>query len=82
MKTSCGPEPIRTRGGINLGSPVPIGGKRGVHMRQGRKEEDLLPEDLVECITGRKVAMIIFKDEYGPPGQITESNNQLPKRSG
>jgi len=67
LSVSCRPEPIRTRGGINLGDPIPIDGKRGVHMRQGRKEEDLLPEDLVECITGREVAMIIFKDEYGPP---------------
>lgn len=55
-------EPIRTPGGINLGDPVPIGGKRGVHMRQGRKEEDLLPEDIVECITGRQVENIIFRD--------------------
>ena len=55
-------EPIRTPGGINLGDPVPIDGKRGVHMRQGRKEENLLPETIVECITGRQVESIVFRD--------------------
>lgn len=65
-------EPIRTPGGINLGEPIPIDGKRGVHMRQGKKEEDLLPETIVECITGRLVERIIFKDDYGPP----QSNNK------
>ncbi len=71
MSTSYRPEPIRTRGGINLGNMVPIDGKRGVHMKQGRKEEDLLPEDLVECITGREVITIIFRDGEEPPDKTT-----------
>ena len=70
MKADYGGKPIRTRGGINLGNPIPIDGKRGVHMRQGQKEEDLLPEDLVECITGREVAMIIFRDECNSHGEL------------
>ena len=53
---------VRTANGINLGKPVPIGGKKGIHMKQGNREEDLLPEDIVECITGRQVKAIIFKD--------------------
>ena len=54
---------VRTKGGICLGVPVPIGGKSGVHMTQGKKEEDLLPEDIVEAITGKEVAIILYKDE-------------------
>ena len=54
---------VRTKGGICLGVPVPIGGKSGVHMTQGKKEEDLLPEDIVEAITGKEVAIIVYKDE-------------------
>lgn len=72
------PEPIRTPGGINLGDPIPIDGKRGVHMRQGKKTEDLLPETIVECITGRQVARIVFKDDSGPP---EEGNKQSPTLS-
>ena len=70
---------IRTPGGICLGDPVPIGGRRGVHMTQGRKEEDLLPETIVECITGRPVKAILFEDEYDPPPK--ELNIQLPTLS-
>ena len=66
------PKPIRTKGGINLGDPIPINGKRGVHMKQGKKEEDLLPEDIVECITGRPVERIIFKDDVDPPGRTNK----------
>ena len=65
-------KPIRTPGGINLGDPIPINGKRGIHMRQGKKTEDLLPETIVECITGRQVARIIFKDDY----ELTEKQNE------
>ena len=36
---------VRTKGGICLGVPVPIDGRTGIHMTQGKKEEDLLPED-------------------------------------
>ena len=71
-------KPIRTPGGICLGSPIPINGKRGVHMQQGKKEEDLLPETIVECITGRQVAMIVFQDESGPP---EKENHQSPTLS-
>lgn len=54
---------VRTPGGIHLGDRVPIKGKRGVHIHQGNKEEDLLPEQIVECITGRNVARIVYSDE-------------------
>ena len=54
---------IRTRGGICLGDHISISGMSGVHMVQGKKEEDLLPEDIVEAITGREVEIIVFKDE-------------------
>ena len=58
---------IHTKAGICLGEPIPIAGKRGVHMKQGKKEEDLLPEDIVECITGKKVVKIIFEDQGNLP---------------
>ena len=54
---------IRTRGGICLGDRISISGMSGVHTVQGKKEEDLLPEDIVEAITGREVEIIVFKDE-------------------
>lgn len=54
---------IRTPGGIHLGERVPIRGKRGVHIHQGKREEDLLPEQIVECITGRNVEKIVYCDE-------------------
>ena len=56
---------IRTPSGICLGDGVPIEGKRGVHIQQGGKTEDLLPEQIVECITGRNVQRIIYEDESG-----------------
>lgn len=56
-------ETIRTPGGIKLGDSIPIDGKRGVHIKQGRKSENLLPEQIVECITGKQVAAIIFRDD-------------------
>ena len=40
-------EAIRTPGGIKLGDSIPIDGKRGVHIKQGRKTENLLPEQIV-----------------------------------
>lgn len=55
---------IRTPGGIKLGEPIPINGKRGVHIKQGKKSENLLPEQIVECITGRQVAAIVFREEW------------------
>ena len=54
---------IRTRGGICLGELVPIRGRRGVRMRQGRNEDDILPEEFAEYVTGRKVERIIYQDE-------------------
>ena len=53
----------RTPGGIKLGESIPIDGKRGVHIKQGKKSENLLPEQIVECITGRQVAAIVFREE-------------------
>lgn len=63
------PKPIRTPGGICLGEPVPIGGKLGVHMKQGNKEEDILPESFAEYVTGRKVIKIIYGGEIMGPSQ-------------
>ena len=54
---------IRTPGGICLGNPVPIRGQRGIHMQQGKKEENLLPEQIVEAITGKSVARIVYKTD-------------------
>ena len=53
---------IRTPGGINLGEAIPIHGKRGLRIKQGKKEEDVLPETLVEYITGKKVMKIVFEE--------------------
>ncbi len=63
---------VRTKGGICLGEQVPVNGKRGVRMAQGKKEECLLPEDFVEAVTGRKVAVIIYKDDFN-------QSEELPK---
>ncbi len=57
---------VRTRGGICLGDRIPIKGKRAVRIVQGKKQEDLLPEDLVEAITGKQVAVIIYRDDFSP----------------
>lgn len=46
-------------------------------MRQGKKTEDLLPETIVECITGRQVARIIFKDDYGLTDKQNEQSQTL-----
>lgn len=54
---------IRTPGGINIGDAVPIEGRRGIRIRQGKKEECLLPEDIVTCITGKQVIQIVYKNE-------------------
>lgn len=54
---------IRTRSGICLGESVPIDGKRGVRIRQGKNEDEILPEEFAEYVTGRKVVRIIYRDE-------------------
>lgn len=53
---------IRTRSGICLGESVPIDGKRGVRIRQGKNEDEILPEEFAEYVTGRKVIRIIYED--------------------
>lgn len=53
---------IRTNSGIKLGYLIPIDGRRGVRVKQGGKEEDLLPEQIVECITGKSVKKIIYNN--------------------
>lgn len=70
-------KPIRTRGGINLGEPITIRGKRGVHMTQKGKSEDLLPEEIAEYITGRPVERIVFKDDSDPPKQSYYQSSKL-----
>lgn len=53
----------RTPKGATLGERISIGGKPGLHYKAGRKEDDLTPEMLVECVTGRKVAYILYRYE-------------------
>ena len=55
---------IRTPGGICLGKPVPIGGRRGIRVQRGKKGEDLLPEQIVEAITGKRVEKILYMENH------------------
>ena len=40
-----------------------IDGKTGVRYKAGKKVEDLLPEQVVECIAGVPVDHIVYKNE-------------------
>lgn len=51
----------RTPGGIRLGDRVAINGKKGLRVSQNGKEEDLLPEQLVEAIVDMPVHKIIYR---------------------
>lgn len=51
----------RTPNGATLGERISIDGKPGLHYKAGRKEADLTPEMLVECVTGKKVARILYR---------------------
>lgn len=53
---------IRTPAGICIGTHIAINEKRGIHIEQHGKKDDLLPEQIVEFITGRPVERIIFAD--------------------
>lgn len=51
---------IKTPGGAKLGERTTINGKPGMHYKSGKKQEDLTPEQIAECITGKKVLKIIY----------------------
>lgn len=51
---------IKTPRGATLGKPTIIDGRPGLHYKSGKKEDDLTPEQLVECVTGQKVLKIIY----------------------
>lgn len=61
MKKSNEMRTIRTKGGIKLGNRVAIGGKCAIVIKQGKKQETLLLEDVIECIAGKKVSRIAFR---------------------
>ena len=51
---------IRSPKGVRLGDRVPVNGKCGIHVKQGKREDTLSVEQYVECVTGRKVIQITF----------------------
>ena len=51
----------RTPGGMNLGERVIVNGKWMLHHKGIKRYEDLSPEIIVECISGRKVDHIVYK---------------------
>lgn len=55
---------IKTPKGAMLGNPIIIDGKPGLHYKSGKTEEDLTPEQLVECVTGKKVVRIIYQSQW------------------
>ena len=58
---------VRTPGGACLGERVMIDGKLGIRYKAGRLEEDLLPEQLAECISGVPVERIVYKSTRMAP---------------
>lgn len=52
---------IRTPGGACLGERILIDGRMGIRYKAGRQQEDLLPEEIMECICGVPVDHIVFK---------------------
>lgn len=54
---------VRTPNGACLGVRIMIDGKTGVRYKAGKKVEDLLPEQVVECIAGVPVDHIVYKNE-------------------
>ena len=41
--------------GATLGERITIRGGYGLHYKAGKKQDDLTVEQLVECVSGRKV---------------------------
>lgn len=60
------PKPIRTPAGIRLGDQIVVNGRRVLHMTQKGKQDDLLPEQLVELVVGRQVERIVYHAESKP----------------
>lgn len=54
---------VRTPNGACLGVRIMINGKTGVRYKAGKKVEDLLPEQVVECIVGVPVDHVVYKNE-------------------
>lgn len=63
---------IKTPKGAMLGNPTLIDGKPGLHYKAGKTEEDLTPEQLVECVTGKKVVRIIYQSQWGERKAVQE----------
>lgn len=51
---------IKTPRGATLGDPIIINGGPGLHYKAGKKQDDMTPEQVVECITHRKVLKIVY----------------------
>lgn len=46
--------------GATLGERITIRDGYGLHYKAGKKQDDLTVEQLVECVSGRKVKEIIY----------------------
>lgn len=55
---------IKTPNGAMLGKSIIIDGKPGLHYKSGKTEEDLTPEQIVECVTGKKVVAIVYQSPW------------------
>lgn len=53
-------KPIKTPRGATLGDPIIINGGPGIRYKAGKKQDDMTPEQVVECITHRKVLKIVY----------------------
>lgn len=58
---------IMTPKGAKLGESTMIDGQPGLHYKAGKKEDDLTPEQVVECITNRKVMKIVYMQSESEP---------------
>lgn len=60
------PKPIRTKSGIRLGDKLVVNGRKMLRLTQNGKQEDILPEQLVELVVGQPVARIVYNKEAEP----------------
>ncbi len=60
------PKPVRTPAGIRLGDKLIINGRKVLRLSQNGKQEDLLPEQLVELIVGEPVEKIVYQRDARP----------------
>lgn len=60
------PKPIRTKTGIRLGDKLVVNGRKVLRLTQNGKQEDILPEQLVELVVGQPVERIVY-DKGGTP---------------